>query len=67
MINVTRNLAKIWKSLIIFFGMNFSFSVIRIVIMIIGIMFIRIRAKVNFIGWSLICISEYIVIRLLAI
>lgn len=49
-ISVIRNLVKIWKLLIIFFGMNFSFSVISIVIINIGIMFIRISVKVNFIG-----------------
>ena len=62
-INATRNLAKIWKPLIIFSGMNFSPSATRIATMITGIIFIRISAKVNSTGWPLICTPEYIATR----
>ena len=49
-INATRNLAKIWKPLIIFSGMNFSPSATSTATISTGIMFIRISAKVNSTG-----------------
>ncbi len=49
-ISATRNLAKIWKPLIIFSGMNFSPSATSTATINTGIMFIRISAKVNSTG-----------------
>ena len=62
-ISATRNLAKIWKPLIIFSGMNFSPSATSTATMITGIIFIRISAKVNATGWPLISTPEYIATR----
>ncbi|SSN10996.1 Uncharacterised protein [Klebsiella pneumoniae] len=62
-ISATRNLAKIWKPLIIFSGINFNPSATSTATMITGIIFIRISAKVNSTGWPLISTPEYIATR----
>ncbi|MNI28055.1 hypothetical protein D3C73_818180 [compost metagenome] len=62
-ISATRNLAKIWKPLIIFSGINFSPSATRMATISTGIMFIRISAKVNSTGCPLISTPEYIATR----